>query len=70
MVTQSVGPVKISDRAERKEQKGKHPKMYPLELYPGQSRVLGLAGLVMMMTVMMMMNNGRHEGSDDDDDDE
>ena len=67
MVTQSVGPVKISDRAERKEQKGKHPKMYPLELYPGQSRVLGLAGLVMMMTVMMMtvmmmMNNGRQEG--------
>ena len=72
MVTQSVGPMKISDRAKRKEQKGKHPKMYPLELYPGQSRVLGLAGLVMMMTVMMMtvmmmtvmmmMNNGRQEG--------
>ena len=67
--------MRISDRAERKELNGEHPKMYPLELYPGpRSRVLGPARLVMMMAVMMMMtvmvmmvkmmmmNNGRQEG--------
>ena len=48
--------MRISDRAERKELNGEHPKMYPLELYPGpRSRVLGPAALVMMMTVMMVM---------------